>query len=302
MLDVCLLGTAGMVPLRNRFLTSFYAVSDGHAVLTDCGEGTQVAIASAGVRAKIIDTILLTHFHADHVGGLAGLLLSMGNAGRTEDVTIVGPPGLAKILRCLLVVAAPPFRILAFETDGSDDDVFHAGSIQIRPFPVNHVVPCLGWQLTLPRPGRFDADRARALDIPLSAWKILQGGGEVKVNDRIIRSDMVMGPPRRGLKVVYSTDSRPTDSMAAFGRDADLMVLEGIYGDEGKIEKAETWGHMTFPEAAEVAKKAGARELWLTHFSQALDDPDACLPNASAIFPNTRVGKDGMKKSLRFTD
>ncbi len=302
MIDVCLLGTAGMVPLKDRWLTSFYLTSGGHSILIDCGEGTQIAMAEASCRLKPIDTICLTHFHADHVAGLAGLLLSMGNAGRTEDVTVVGPPGLAHILQCLLVIAPIPFKVLACETDGTKEMSLNCGDMQIEVFPVEHVIPCLGYQITMPRAGRFDPEKAKSLGIPVRAWSVLQGGEPVKIGETLFTPADVLGPDRPGLKILYSTDTRPCETIVAYGRDADLMVLEANYPDDEKIDKARQWGHMTFAEAAGLAKAAGARELWLTHFSQSITDPKEFEENATRVFPNARVGVDGLKKTLNFQD
>lgn len=302
MIDVCLLGTAGMVPLKNRWLTSFYITSGGHSILIDCGEGTQIAMAEASCRLKPIDTICLTHFHADHVAGLAGLLLSMGNAGRTEDVTVIGPPGLASMLQCLLVIAPIPFKVLACETDGKAATELSCGDMQIDAFPVQHVIPCLGYRISLPRAGKFDPEKAKALEIPVRAWSVLQSGEPVKIGGRLYEPKDVLGNSRPGLNIVYSTDTRPCETIVQYGKDADLMVLEGNYPDDEKIEKAKQWGHMTFAEAAGLAKAADARELWLTHFSQSITDPKAYEKNATDVFPNARVGTDGLKKTLNFRD
>lgn len=299
MLDVCLLGTAGMVPLKNRWLTSLYVSEGNHAVLIDCGEGTQIALSEAGCRVKNIDVICITHFHQDHIGGLAGVLLMMSNANRTEDVTLIGPPGLIDVVQKLLVCASPSFRLLASETLDTDA-VSQAGNIEIQPFPVDHVIPCLGYTLTVHRKGKFDPDKAKKLGIPLNAWSILQRGESVKIDDQIIHPEQVIGPPRKGLKVLYSTDTRPADSIIQAGKNADLMILEGNYASDQDIEKAKKWKHMTFSEAAGLAKKAEAKELWLTHFSQSIIRPEEFHENAVSVFPNTKIGRDGMRKTLKF--
>ncbi|MDD5923119.1 MAG: ribonuclease Z [Eubacteriales bacterium] len=299
MLDVCLLGTAGMVPLKNRWLTSLYVSEGNHAVLIDCGEGTQIALSEAGCRVKNIDVICITHFHQDHIGGLAGVLLMMSNANRTEDVTLIGPPGLIDVVQKLLVCASPSFRLLASETLETDA-VSQAGNIEIQPFPVDHVIPCLGYTLTVHRKGKFDPDKAKKLGIPLNAWSILQRGESVKIDDQIIHPEQVIGPPRKGLKVLYSTDTRPADSIIQAGKNADLMILEGNYASDQDIEKAKKWKHMTFSEAAGLAKKAEAKELWLTHFSQSIICPEEFQENAVSVFPNTIIGRDGMQKTLKF--
>ncbi len=308
MLDICLAGTAGMVPLPRRWLTTLYASCEGSSLLIDCGEGTQVALAESGCRLKPIDVICITHFHADHIAGLPGLLLSMGNSGRTEPVTIVGPAGLRHVLQGLLVIAGGlPFDLGIVEIDPEGDDVrtgfIQCGRMIIKAFPADHVIPCLGYTIEVKRPGMFLADKAEALGIPKEYWSRLQHGETVTAGSGMtFMPSSVMGPERRGIKVIYSTDTRPVRDMIEAGKGADLMILEGNYGSDEKIDKAVEWGHMTFPEAAGIAKEAEASELWLTHFSQSIEDPEEFAENAKAIFPNTVVGRDGLRKTLDFID
>ena len=303
MLELCLPGTGGMMPLPDRWLTCLYARCGSHAVLIDCGEGTQIALAKAGCRLKPIDMICITHFHADHIAGLVGLLLSMGNAGRTEPITICGPTNLLVVLRGLTVIApALPFDVMVSEISGETDQYLNAGDMVIHPFPVKHLIPCLGYSISVPTTGKFDPEKARALNIPVKGWGILQNGESIKVGSRVIDPEDVLGPPRRGIKVVYSTDTRPVPEISRDGKGSDLMILEGLYGDNEKIDKAREWGHMTFPEAARLAFAAHTEELWLTHYSPSLPDPENSLENAVSIFRNTSCGFDGRKKVISFRD
>lgn len=307
MLDVCLAGTAGMVPLPDRWLTTLYASCEGSSLLIDCGEGTQVALAESGMRLKPIDVICITHFHADHIAGLPGLLLSMGNSGRTDPVTIVGPSGLKQVLQSLLIIAGGiPFDIGIVEIDPDGDSIrngyVQSGKMIIKAFPANHVIPCLGYTVEIKRPGMFLADKAESLGIPKEYWSKLQHGEAVDLSGTTILPSAVMGPERRGIKILYSTDTRPVPEMSELGHGADLMILEGNYENNDKMEKALEWGHMTFPEAARIASDAEARELWLTHFSQSIKDPQDFADNAKAIFPNTVVGHDGLHKTIDFED
>ena len=308
MLDVCLAGTAGMVPLPKRWLTTLYLSCEGSSMLIECGEGTQIALAESGLKLKPIDVICITHFHADHIAGLPGLLLSMGNTGRTDPVTIVGPTGLKHILQGLLVIAGGlPFDIGIVEIDPDGDEIkngfVQCGRMFIKAFPANHVIPCIGYTVEVERPGMFLADKAESLGIPKEYWSKLQHGETITTETgTTFMPAAVMGPPRRGIKVLYSTDTRPVPDMIERGKGADLMILEGNYESNEKMEKALEWGHMTFQEAAETAKQAEPDELWLTHFSQSIEDPSEFADNAKAIFPNTVVGFDGLRKTIDFRD
>lgn len=299
MLDICLLGTGGMMPLPKRFLTSLYIKYQGHAVLVDCGESTQTAIRCAGVSMKDIDVICITHYHADHVAGLPGLLLTMGNSGRTEPVLVTGPEGLEEVL-CSLCIIAPelPFEVYV----QTDDTPILLNGLSIKSFPAEHRVPCRGYIFELPRAGKFMEDKAELLNIPKQFWSKLQRGEIIFFDGNTITPNQVLGPPRKGLKVLYSTDTRPVPAIKQLGKDADLLILEGIYPEEEKLAKAIERSHMLFREAAELAKAANAEELWLTHFSPAIVKPELHIDTAKRVFSNSITGEDGMKKTLRFSD
>lgn len=300
MLELCLLGTGGMLPLPHRFLTSLYAKCEGHALLIDCGEGTQIALRKASCSFKAIDLICITHFHADHVSGIAGLLLSMGNSDRTEPVTIAGPKGLYQILSGLLVVAPKlPFEVYVAETDQTEEPL-SLGAMNIHSFPLEHRIPCQGYAIEIPRAGEFLRHKAEALEIPVQLWSRLQRGETVLSADMQISPDMVLGPARKGLKVVYATDTRPVQAIAEHGSGADILILEGMYGEDEKLEKAKERTHMIFSEAARLAEQAHARELWLTHFSPSIADPSVYEEAVRSLFPNTIIGQDGMRKNLKF--
>lgn len=304
MLDICLLGTGGLRPLPNRFLTSLYMKFEGHAMLIDCGEGTQVALGSAGCKPASIDLICITHFHADHIAGLPGLLLTMGIMERTRPVTIAGPKGLYQILESMLVITGGgiPFEIYVHEFEDKKPKPLTLGSASVRPFPLEHRIPCCGYNIEISRSGKFLPDKAESLGVPRELWGKLQKGETVKVGFKKIKPSQVLSAPRRGLKAVYATDTLPLRSIAREGKDADLMILEGLYGDVSLAEKANDRGHMTFSQAAELARDAGAEELWLTHFSPALTDPEGFIHIAQEIFPEAAAGFDGKKKTLKFRE
>lgn len=303
MLDVCLLGTGGTLPLANRWLTSLMVRYKGHAVLIDCGEGTQIAAQKVGVSLKPVDKILLTHLHADHVSGLPGLLLSMGNMGRTEPVSIIGPVGTERVTEALRSIAPNlPFDIRVSELE-TEDELMYFLDVDIRAFRVHHGVPCYGYSFTLPRGGKFDAARARALNLPVTFWGRLQKGETIEYEGATYTPDMVLGPARRGLKLTYCTDTRPVPAISAAAADSDLFICEGMYGEEEMLPKAKENRHMLFREAAQLAKDAGGvKELWLTHFSPSLPNPRAYKDAARAIFPATKIPRDGRMKELRFEE
>ena len=301
MLEVNLLGTGGMVPLPGRFLTSLLVRYEGTAILIDCGEGTQVAIREQGLGFKQIAVICLTHFHADHVAGLPGLLLTIGNAGRADPLMIVGPAHVGEVVQCLCVIAPQlPYELRFAEIGKEGGELLTLEDLTLSAHPVEHWIPCYAYRLDLSRKPRFDAAKAKALEIPKRFLSLLQRGETVETEGRTFAPDAVMGEARRGLRMTYATDLRPADSLAEFARDSDLFICEGMYGDPEKMEKAVEHRHCMFSEAAEMAKKAAARELWLTHFSPAMPDPQTHLEEAARIFP--RVFLDKHSDVLRFRD
>ena len=302
MFEVCLLGTGGMMPLPHRWLTSLMVRYNGINVLIDCGEGTQVALKEKGWSPKPIDLILFTHFHADHISGLPGMFLTLGNSERTEPVTLVGPKGLKKVVESLLIIAPQlPFEINYIEIDG-DSMRFDFKDFHIDAFKVNHNVTCYGYSISIDRAGRFDSDKAKELDIPLKFWSKLQKGETIEDETGIYTPEMVMGPPRKGIKVTYTTDTRPCKNIPLFAKDSDLFICEGMYGDTEMLEKAKEHKHMTFAEAATMAKEANVQEMWLTHYSPSLFKPKEYIDNARSIFPNSIAAKDGMSADIRYDE
>lgn len=302
MIDLCLLGCGGYQPLPYRYLTSLLVRCNGSSLLIDCGEGTQIAMKQKGLSFRQIDTICFTHYHGDHIAGLPGMLLTIGNSERTEPVTLIGPKGLEHVVRSLCVIAPElPFDLKYVEITENEQS-FKAGSLQLKAFKVNHRVLCYGYSVSLNRTGRFDPERAKANNIPLRYWSVLQKGGTVESGGRILTPDMVLGPARKGLKVTYTTDTRPTRSIVENAAGSDIFICEGMYGDDSMKQKAVEKKHMLFSEAANMAAQAGVGEMWLTHYSPSLVRPEEYLNNARAIFLPTYAGKDGKSRVLNFDD
>ena len=299
MLDVCLLGTGGMMPLPHRALTSLMVRYNGSSILIDCGEGTQVAIKQQGWSFKPIDVICFTHYHADHISGLPGLLLTIGNTDRKEPLLLVGPKRLEKVVNSLRVIAPElPFEIKFKELNEAEEH-FEVCGINFDAYRVCHNITCYGYSMSLNRTGRFDADRARSQGIPLPYWNRLQKGETIEADGKIFTPDMVLGPARKGIKVTYCTDTRPVVEIANAAKDADLFICEGMYAEPEKVEKAKQYKHMTFYEAAELAKKAEPKQMWLTHFSPSLVGAERYMEQVRKIFPASYLGKDGKSNQDR---
>ena len=306
MIDVCLLGTGGMMPLPNRFLTSLMVRYNGKCVLIDCGEATQIAMKKKGISSKPIDVICFTHFHADHVSGLPGMLLTMGNAERTEPLLIVGPKGVERVVNALRTIAPElPFEI-RFKELTTEEDTFEIDGMpgfSITAFKVNHNITCYGYSMSLKRQGKFNVEAATAAGIERQYWNSLQKGETITLEDgRVFTPDMVLGADRKGIKLTYTTDTRPTDSIVRNAADSDLFICEGMYGEPDKQAKAKEYKHMTFYEAARMARDAKVKEMWLTHYSPSLVNPAEYLPEAKKIFSKTIAAKDGRSVELRFEE
>ena len=301
MLDVALLGTGGMMPLPDRFLTSMLLRLNGKMLLLDCGEGTQVTMKSLGWGFKGIDVICITHYHADHISGLPGLLLTIGNSDRTEPITIVGPKGLTRVYEGLRIICPElPFKVILKEVEPGES--FKISEFDVSTCKLNHKIACIGYSFVVHRKGRFNVDKALALGLPKQLWSVIQKNGSAEYEGRLYTSDMVLGSDRKGIKVTYATDSRPVDELAKFAENSDLFICEGMYGEKEKINKAREYKHMLFSEAAAIAKQANVKELWLTHFSPAMPFPMNFIKNATSVFENTVLGTDRKTTTLLFED
>lgn len=308
MVDICLLGTGGMLPMPNRFLTSLMLRYNGEAVLLDCGEATQIAMKKRGWTPRQISVICITHFHADHISGLPGMLLSMGNADRTEDVLIIGPKGIQRVAESLMIICPKlPFKIKFHELTEDEESLVlsdrNMPNFTITAFKVLHNITCYGYSFSLARNGKFDALRAKELGIDIKYWNPLQKGRIIELEDgRKYTPDMVLGSERKGLKITYATDTRPCKSIEKNAKGADLFICEGMYGGDDKLKKAKDHMHMTMNEAANIAKKANPKQMWFTHYSPSMINPSEFYPEVKKIFAGSVIAKDGRTLTLKFSE
>lgn len=308
MIDITLLGTSALLPLPDRALTAVLLSCAGRAILFDCGEGTQTAARKAHASLMRTDVIALTHYHGDHVFGLPGLLQTMGSLNREAPLLITGPAGLHQAVSPLLRLAEwLPFPVTLREMP-MEGLVLHAlfplwpSLARLTAFPTRHRVVSQGYAFTLGRMGKFLPEKARAYGIPQACWKTLQQGESVCVDGRAYTPDQVLGPDRKGLTFVFSGDTAPCDTLTEAARDADLLICEATYGEDDQAPLAAQYGHMTFSQAGQTAADAGAKSLWLAHFSQRMEEPALYLPCAQARFPQALCGEDGMHTTLTFQD
>lgn len=299
MLEIYLPGTGGMKPLPDRALTGLWVEHNGSSLLIDCGEGMQTALARCGRSLAGLDTLLITHFHADHMAGLPGLLLSAGNFGKTSPLRIYAPRGGAEIVKRLCCICPEvPFELDVCELDEKGGQFMWA-DVRIEAMPVRHRTECFCYSITEERKPIFDPEKAKALGVPIELWKTLHGGIPVNVNGMTVTPEEVTAGKRSPLKVTYITDTVYFDGLAEFAADSDLLVCEGMYGDDEYIPKMREKGHMVFSQSAEIAKRSGSKELWLTHYSPALKDPEAYAEMMRELFADTIVSRDGQHKTVK---
>lgn len=313
MIDISLLGCGGGMPMPNRNLSSIFINYKGRKILVDCGEGTQVAIRRMGLGFKAIDLILITHCHGDHIVGLPGLLSTIGNSGREHPLTIIGPTGITSVVNGLRVIAPYlPYELKIIENPSElyfnikknliDFDISDKSDLILRTIELEHSSPCLGYSFYFKRKRKFDIDKATKNNVPKILWNKLQKEDEVIYDGFKYDYKMVLGEERKGIKISFITDTRPISSISNFIKSSDLFICEGTYGDDKDIEKAIKNKHMTFREAAGLAKDGDVREMLLTHFSPAMLNPYEYLQNASEVFSDVIIGEDEITKTLKFTE
>lgn len=296
------MGTSSGRPTPARNVSALAVSAEGEWWLFDCGEGTQMQIVRAGLSFHRLSGIFITHLHGDHFNGLPGLLSTMALDRRQWPLTLVGPPGMSEYLETLgklrILFYNYPVKLIelgaASFIEGSEILCYESEKHTVVTRPLDHRIFALGYRLAeRDRPGRFKLDRAVDLGIPAGPlFGKLQSGHAITLDDgRTIEPDEVLGPRRKGASIAYCLDTRPCVNAQALAQDVDWLIYEATYTAD-LTEEAAAYGHSTALQAAEVASKARASNLLITHFSSRYPDPSVLLTEARSRFENTSMAED----------
>lgn len=292
-LSVTFLGTGGSVPNKFRNLPSVLVRRGPELLLFDCGEGTQKQFLQArgGTNRKM--HVFISHLHGDHLFGLPGMLHSLSFMGRSRELEIIGPKGIVDFVKSVNRVVKLYSQFPMVVREVSAGRVVNEPEYEVRAAWVKHGIPCLAYAFEeKPKSGKFDPAKARRLGVPEGPlWKQLQTGRTIVIQGKKIQSSLVVGPPRRGIKLTYAVDTRPCEQVVKLARDSDLLIHDSCF-DESAGDKARDYGHSTAREAASVAKRSKVRRLVLFHISSMYEDPTPLLRQAKGMFPRTILCKD----------
>ena len=306
-LEAFVLGCGGMMPLPYRHLTSVLLRREGDLFLFDGGEGTQVSLRRLNLKWKKINAIFVSHTHADHVTGIPGILMLSAQVDRDEPLYIYGPPKIAEYIETSRKVLDMYINYPIIVKEITAPCVVHEGDgFYIRAFPLQHTKTCVGYTLEeLNRPGEFNPEKARALNVPVGPlWSKLQSGESVLSADgKTVTPEQVMGAPRSGRKVSYVTDTLYLPSIAKEVQGSDLLFCEGMFDSELEQTAAEK-KHMTAAQAATIARDAKVKQMAMIHYSPRYTDKElkVLLDEAQKIFPETVLSKDRMVFDVPYED
>ncbi|NUE01677.1 ribonuclease Z [Halorubraceae archaeon YAN] len=306
-LRVTFLGTSGAVPTTERAPSAILINREGDRLLFDCGEGTQRQMMRYST-GFTVSHIFVTHLHGDHILGIPGLIQSWDFHERDDTLTIHTPPGTSRHIEQLTRLGGhqPGFPIRINEVHPNETAV-RMEEYEVRVFETNHHTKSQGYALIEDdRPGRFDREKAEnELNIPPGpAYGQLHRGETVTLDDgRVIDPEEIVGDPRPGRKIVYTGDTRPTESTVDIAQHADLLIHDATFADDNAIRARKT-GHATGFEAGNIAQRADVTRLALTHISSRYGGyPDPILDGATdAFLGEVFIASDGQKLEIPFPD
>ena len=293
-MQLVFLGTSSATPTIERGLSSLALMRGSELLLFDAGEGMQRNFIKAGLGMNRKMKIFISHMHADHCVGLLGLLQTMALQGREKSVDIYGEPRVKEFLEenMRIINFGLTFEVVVHKVK-KEGVVVKEDEYQVTCCKALHSIPSLAYCLEeFDRPGAFDIKEAKRLGIPEGElYSKLQHGHDITHKGKKIISSQVVGSPRKGRKIGIPGDTRPTDNLAKFFRGCDVLVFESTYSQDKQQKAIENW-HSTATEAATIAKKAGARRLFLTHFSARYDETSMLVKEAGAVHPNVEAAED----------
>lgn len=290
------LGTASAIPTKNRNHTSIVIKVSDRMILFDCGEATQKQLMYAHISPMKIDDIYITHLHGDHILGLPGIIQSLAFRGRTDDLNIYGPEGIDELIHHIthLGFSSIGYDIITHTIKDDDSIVYSQSDFIVKAKKMKHTVINYAYMIEEIRQPKFIKPKALELGIPPGPlFGQLQAGKEVVVDGVTIKPEQVLGPPRQGVRIVFSGDTLALDDMVDFASDVDLLIHEATFSNQYK-DKALENGHTVAEDAAKIAKKANVEQLILTHLSNRYTNPQELLDEAKVIFENTVYAYDFM--------
>jgi ribonuclease Z len=299
------LGTASAIPANGRHLSALALQRQGTVLLFDCGEGTQFQLLRAGLKRSRIEVIFITHFHGDHFYGLMGLLSTMALLKRRDALTLVGPEGLASILRSLPGLANDwlPFEVRYVEiAEGFEHEIVAETDVYtVEARPLQHRIFTIGYRYhEKPRPGHLDVEKARAMGVTdYRHYRALKAGEAITLDDgRVVQPEEVVGSPTPGVSFAYVTDTEPCEAGVALARAVDVLYHDATFAQDLQHRAVET-GHSTAREAADIARRAEAKKLLLGHFSARYKTLDVLVEEARTVFQNTEAAEELKRYVLR---
>jgi ribonuclease Z len=302
-LEIVFLGTSSATPTSQRGLPSIAITRNGFVTLMDCGEGAQTQFVKYGLGLNKEMLVLITHLHGDHVNGLLGLLQTMSMSQRVKMLTLVAPASLFGWLKDTMRVLNIGLSFRIFAIPVRSGIVFRGKDFRIRAARADHSIEAWSYVFEeLPRPGKFNPQKALALGIPEGKkWSSLQRGRKVAVRGQKVFPSQVLGPSRPGRKVGYSGDTRPSRTLAKFFADVDVLIFDSTFATKDSDKAAER-KHSTSAEAAKLASEAQVGRLVLTHFSARYKGPGQLVREARRVFPDTIAARDGLVIELPQND
>jgi ribonuclease Z len=300
-MKVITLGTGAAVPTLRRGHPAAALWWNGNYFLFDCGEGTQIQYRKSGLKFSRLSAIFISHLHGDHILGIMGFLMSLELAEREKPLKIYGPPGIKEYIDVSRRLMCTVFNFHITINEITEEFLTVEDGYTIKSLPLEHRVFSLGYSFTEhDRPGKFNIEKAREMEIPEGPlYGKLQKGEDVILPDgRLIKSSDIVGKSLPGRKFVYCGDTRPCENVIKLAENADLLIYEGTFEPEA-LDKAKISGHSTTEEAAEIAKKSSVKKLILNHISSRYQDEEQLISRSREIFPGVILAKDLMEVEIK---